>query len=53
MSGPKRRFLGNRRNSVRFGRPGEFGALACFLASAASSYISGADLPLDDGGTAG
>jgi len=37
----------------RFGRPEEFGALACFLASAASSYITGADLPLDGGGTAG
>jgi NAD(P)-dependent dehydrogenase (short-subunit alcohol dehydrogenase family) len=37
----------------RFGRPDDFGALACFLASAASSYITGADLPLDGGGSAG
>ena len=37
----------------RFGRPDEFGALAYFLASAASSYITGADLPLVGGGSAG
>ena len=36
-----------------FGRPDEFGALACFLASAASGYIIGAEVPLDGGGTAG
>jgi NAD(P)-dependent dehydrogenase (short-subunit alcohol dehydrogenase family) len=36
-----------------FGLPDEFGALACFLASAAVSYITGADPALDGGGSAG
>jgi NAD(P)-dependent dehydrogenase (short-subunit alcohol dehydrogenase family) len=33
----------------RLGQPHEFGALACFLASDASSFITGADVPLDGG----
>lgn len=37
----------------RVGQPEDFGALACFLASEASSYITGADLPLDGGQTVG
>lgn len=37
----------------RAGRPDEFGALACFLACDASSYITGAEVPLDGGVTAG
>jgi NAD(P)-dependent dehydrogenase (short-subunit alcohol dehydrogenase family) len=37
----------------RIGRPDEFGALACFLAGDASGFITGADLPLDGGQTAG
>jgi len=36
----------------RLGRPEEFGALACFLASDASGFITGAELPLDGGQTA-
>jgi len=36
----------------RVGRPADFGALACFLASEASSYITGAELPLDGGQSA-
>jgi NAD(P)-dependent dehydrogenase (short-subunit alcohol dehydrogenase family) len=36
----------------RLGRPDDFGALACFLASDASSYITGAELPLDGGQSA-
>jgi NAD(P)-dependent dehydrogenase (short-subunit alcohol dehydrogenase family) len=37
----------------RLGQPDDFGALACFLASDASSYITGASVPLDGGLTAG
>ena len=37
----------------RLGRPDEFGALACFLAGDASGYITGAEVPLDGGLTAG
>jgi NAD(P)-dependent dehydrogenase (short-subunit alcohol dehydrogenase family) len=33
----------------RVGRPDEFGALACFLASDASSFITGVEVPLDGG----
>jgi 3-oxoacyl-[acyl-carrier protein] reductase len=33
----------------RFGWPDDFGALACFLASDASSFITGAEVPLDGG----
>lgn len=33
----------------RLGRPEDFGALACFLASDASCHITGAELPLDGG----
>jgi NAD(P)-dependent dehydrogenase (short-subunit alcohol dehydrogenase family) len=33
----------------RLGQPNDFGALACFLASDASSFITGAELPLDGG----
>jgi NAD(P)-dependent dehydrogenase (short-subunit alcohol dehydrogenase family) len=33
----------------RFGRPDEFGVVACFLASDASNFITGAELPLDGG----
>ena len=36
----------------RLGQPDDFGALACFLASDASSYITGAELPLDGGQSA-
>jgi NAD(P)-dependent dehydrogenase (short-subunit alcohol dehydrogenase family) len=36
----------------RLGRPDDFGALACFLVSDASSYITGAELPLDGGQSA-
>jgi NAD(P)-dependent dehydrogenase (short-subunit alcohol dehydrogenase family) len=37
----------------RPGRTDEFGALACFLAGDASSDITGAEVPLDGGLTAG
>lgn len=37
----------------RLGRPDEFGALACFLAGDASRYITGVEVPLDGGLTAG
>jgi 3(or 17)beta-hydroxysteroid dehydrogenase len=37
----------------RVGRPDEFGALACFLAGDASSFITGVELPLDGGLCAG
>ena len=36
----------------RIGRPDDFGALACFLASDASSFITGVELPLDGGQSA-
>ena len=36
----------------RFGKPEEFADLVVFLASDASSYITGADLPIDGGQTA-
>jgi NAD(P)-dependent dehydrogenase (short-subunit alcohol dehydrogenase family) len=37
----------------RLGQPADFAALACFLASDASSFITGAELPLDGGQLAG
>jgi 3(or 17)beta-hydroxysteroid dehydrogenase len=37
----------------RVGLPDEFGTLACFLASDASSYITGVEVPLDGGLIAG
>jgi NAD(P)-dependent dehydrogenase (short-subunit alcohol dehydrogenase family) len=37
----------------RLGHPDDFAALACFLASDASSFITGVELPLDGGHLAG
>ena len=37
----------------RLGQPDDFAALACFLASDASSFITGAEVPLDGGQLAG
>jgi NAD(P)-dependent dehydrogenase (short-subunit alcohol dehydrogenase family) len=37
----------------RLGRPDDFAALACFLASDASRFITGAEVPLDGGQLAG
>jgi NAD(P)-dependent dehydrogenase (short-subunit alcohol dehydrogenase family) len=37
----------------RLGQPDDFAALACFLASDASSFITGAEIPLDGGQLAG
>jgi NAD(P)-dependent dehydrogenase (short-subunit alcohol dehydrogenase family) len=37
----------------RLGQPADFAALACFLASDASSFITGAEVPLDGGLLAG
>jgi NAD(P)-dependent dehydrogenase (short-subunit alcohol dehydrogenase family) len=37
----------------RLGQPADFAALACFLASDASSFITGAEVPLDGGQLAG